>query len=139
MTALQPLLGGVMIGASAIALLLFLGRIAGISGIAGGLLAGKAGDRLWRACFLLGLLAGGSALRAIDPHLTAFSIERSPLLIVVAGVLVGYGTRLGGGCTSGHGVCGVARGSRRSITATLVFMLIGMATVLTMRWLGGES
>ena len=138
MTALHSLLGGVLIGLSAIAILLFLGRIAGISGIAGGLLSAGRGDRLWRACFLAGLLAGGAMLRAIDPQLTEFTITRSPLLIVVAGLLVGYGTRLGSGCTSGHGVCGVARGSRRSIAATLVFMALGMATVLAMRLLRGQ-
>ena len=139
MTALQSLAGGVLIGLSAIVVLLFLGRIAGISGIAGGLLPAGRGDRLWRVCFLAGLLAGGAALRALDPQFTAFTIARSPLVIAVAGLLVGYGTRLGSGCTSGHGVCGVARGSRRSIAATLVFMALGMATVFAMRLLRGQS
>ena len=138
MTALQSLLGGILIGLSAIAVLLFLGRIAGISGIAGGLLAAERRDRVWRACFVAGLLAGGAALRAVDPQLAAFTIARSPLLIVAAGLLVGYGTRLGSGCTSGHGVCGVARGSRRSIVATLVFMALGIATVFAMRLLRGQ-
>ena len=96
-------------------------------------LAAERGDRLWRACFLVGLLAGGAALRAVDPRLTEFTIARSPLLITVAGLLVGYGTRLGGGCTCGHGICGNSRLEVRSIVATVTFMLTGALAVFLAR------
>jgi len=137
MNALQPFAGGVLIGISAGAVLFFLGKVAGISGIAGGFLAARPGDRLWRGCFIAGLLAGGALLHALDPAAVQFGLERSLPTLAVAGVLVGYGTRLGNGCTSGHGVCGVARGSRRSIVATLTFMATGMLTVLLTRALWG--
>jgi hypothetical protein len=136
---LQSLAGGVLIGTSAAALLLFLGRIAGISGIIGGLLQAGAGERLWRACFVGGLLAGGVLLHAADPTLVAYGPDRSLATIGLAGLLVGYGTRLGSGCTSGHGVCGVGRGSPRSIVATLVFVGVGMATVLATRLVWGTT
>ena len=137
MSALSPLAGGILIGLSAAAVLLFLGKVAGISGIAGGLLGAPAGDRLWRACFLAGLLAGGALLRALDPTTVQFGLQRSIPTLAVAGLLVGYGTQLGSGCTSGHGVCGVARGSHRSVVATLTFMVAGMLTVLVSRLLRG--
>lgn len=124
------LTGGIVIGVAAFALLWLIGRIAGISGIVGGLLAGApAGDRVWRLAFLAGLLLAG-ALAAPEPVLTAGS---SPALLVVAGLLVGFGTRLGNGCTSGHGVCGLARLSWRSLVATVVFMGAGILTVTVLR------
>ncbi len=130
---MMPVVGGVVIGASAAALLLLLGRVAGISGITGGILHAQANDRAWRIAFIAGLVAGGTMLRVLSPHVVRFDVERSLATIVVAGLLVGYGTRLGGGCTSGHGLCGVARGLRRSIVATVTFMAAGMLTVLATR------
>ncbi|MET0340440.1 MAG: YeeE/YedE family protein [Polyangiales bacterium] len=121
------LAGGALLGLGASLLLLVNGRIAGISGIVGGLIAPRPGEVTWRAWFLAGLLLGGVALRLVRPE----AIGASPMpawLIAVAGVMVGFGTRLGGGCTSGHGVCGVSRFSRRSLVATATFIATGMAT-----------
>jgi uncharacterized membrane protein YedE/YeeE len=136
---LASALGGVLIGASAAALLLLLGRTAGVSGIAAGIVRAAPGDRAWRACFVAGLLAGGALLRIARPEAVQFDVVRPVPLLVVAGLLVGFGTRLGSGCTSGHGVCGVARGSRRSIVATLTFMATGMLTVLVGRFVWGAG
>lgn len=133
-----PLLGGALIGLSASLLLLFNGRVAGISGIAGGLLAPTRGDMGWRLAFLGGLGLGGLLLRALWP--TALESPSAPgtATVVVAGLLVGFGTRLGNGCTSGHGVCGLARGATRSWVATLTFMATGALTVFVVRHvLGG--
>lgn len=119
--------GGALIGASASLLMLFRGRIAGISGIAGGALNPTTHDKGWRALFLLGLLAGGATLLFFSPE----SIQAPtvpPWLTIVAGLLVGIGVSLGNGCTSGHGVCGVSRFSPRSIVATAVFVGVGMVT-----------
>jgi uncharacterized membrane protein YedE/YeeE len=125
-------LGGALIGVAASVLLLGAGRIAGISGIVGGLLAPRAGDAAWRAVFVTGLLLGGLGLRMIDPELVRNELPRSVGALVVAGLLVGFGTRLGNGCTSGHGVCGISRGSARSLVATLTFMATGIATAWIM-------
>jgi uncharacterized membrane protein YedE/YeeE len=136
-TPLPALIGGAMIGLAASGLLAFGGRIAGISGIVGGLLRPRAGDIAWRAAFVLGLIGGGSLLRLADPAaLTLAGAPPLPLL-VLAGLLVGFGTHLGNGCTSGHGVCGISRGSPRSLVATLAFMLTGALTVWLTRMLGG--
>jgi uncharacterized membrane protein YedE/YeeE len=119
-TPVLPLLGGALIGLSASLLLLGSGKVAGISGIVAGLMR-PASDRAWRALFVLGLLAGGAAVAALFPR--AFGSSPRPLaLLAAAGVLVGFGARLGGGCTSGHGVCGLSRLSKRSLVATLTFM-----------------
>lgn len=124
------LIGGLLIGVAAAGLFWALGRIAGISGILGGLMqAGVAGDRVWRLCFLAGLLLAG-VLAAPTPMLTP---DSSLPLLAVAGLLVGVGTRMGSGCTSGHGVCGLGRLSLRSLVATLVFMTAGFATVFLLR------
>jgi uncharacterized membrane protein YedE/YeeE len=136
---MMPVAGGIVVGGSAAALLLFLGRVAGISGIAGGLLRAEAGDRTWRIAFVAGLAAGGALLRVLVPPAVEFDVHRSLPTIVGAGLLVGYGTRLGSGCTSGHGVCGVGRGSRRSIVATATFVATGVLTVLAMRLVSGPS
>lgn len=120
--------GGVLIGLSALALLFFNGRILGVSGILGGVLR-RGGDKAWRFLFLAGLLSGGVAVFLIDASAFSLAIERSPLALIAAGLLVGYGTRLGNGCTSGHGVCGMARLSSRSLFATLTFIGCGAATV----------
>lgn len=137
-TPIASLIGGLMIGLSAAVLLLANGRIAGISGISGGLLTRPPrGDILWRAVFVAGLLAGGLAMSLQNPSLFAFEIDRSMGALVVAGLLVGFGTRLGNGCTSGHGVCGISRMSRRSIVATLTFMAAGFASVFVVNHLLG--
>lgn len=131
------LLGGLLIGLAAALLLLANGRIAGISGILGSALFGAAGDRSWRVAFLVGLPLG-AALVGFATGGLPIAIAGSPATLVVAGLLVGFGTQLGSGCTSGHGVCGMARASVRSITATCVFMLTGALTVFVMRHtLGG--
>jgi uncharacterized membrane protein YedE/YeeE len=137
---LLSLLGGVLIGLSATGLLLFNGKIAGISGIVGGLLTPLVpGDRGWRLGFVGGLLAGGAALAATAPALVAITVERSSGALIVAGLLVGFGTRLGSGCTSGHGVCGISRGSKRSIAATLTFITVaGVVTYVVNHRLGGR-
>ncbi len=125
MNALQPLLGGVLIGLSALILLLFNGKVLGISGILGGALRQSMESKRWRYLFLVGLLTGGFFMFQVHPETFDFSLPRSPLALIVAGFLVGYGTRLGSGCTSGHGVCGVSRFSIRSIVATFIFILVG--------------
>jgi len=132
---LYALAGGALIGLSASLLLLANGRIAGISGILGGALTPKAADFGWRLTFLLGLLVGGGALIFLMPQRFDMTGMPSLLWVAVAGVLVGFGTRLGSGCTSGHGVCGIGRGSPRSIAATLTFMLTGGLTVFVARHL----
>ena len=137
----RPALGGVVIGIAASFLLVVNGRIAGISGIVGGLLPPRPGDTAWRALFVAGLVAGGLCLRALlfDPF-SGLSIAPYAVLLP-AGLLVGFGAELGNGCTSGHGVCGVSRLSPRSIVATMTFMLTGAATVFVIRHLvhGGGS
>jgi len=137
---LHSLIGGGLIGLSATGLLLFNGKIAGISGIVGGLLTPLAArDRGWRIGFVGGLLVGGAVMAARAPELVAITVERSPAAVVVAGLLVGFGTRLGSGCTSGHGVCGISRGSKRSIAATLTFMAVaGIVTYVVNHVLGGR-
>ena len=137
---LLPLLGGALIGLSASLLLLLNGRIAGISGIAGGLMGSASGDRGWRLSFLAGLLGGGLLLRFGWPGTLGAPPVANPWWLVAAGLLVGVGTRLGNGCTSGHGVCGISRGARRSLVATLTFMAAGILTVFVVRHvLGGAK
>jgi uncharacterized membrane protein YedE/YeeE len=136
-TPLESGLGGALIGAASALLLLVNGRIAGISNIVGGLVDGRArGDRAWRGAFFVGLLVGGLALGWVLPSAFAASPVAWPA-VVAAGLLVGFGTRMGSGCTSGHGICGISRLSARSIVATLTFMATGMATVLVVRHLLG--
>jgi uncharacterized membrane protein YedE/YeeE len=136
-TPLESLAGGALIGLAASLLLLVHGKVAGISGILGNLLTPARGDVGWRAAFLLGLLVAGLAGFALHPASFASGIERSHGIIAVAGLLVGYGTRLGNGCTSGHGVCGLSRFSPRSLAATLTFMATGaLAATLGQRLLG---
>lgn len=135
------LAGGILIGLSASLLLLTHGRIAGISGIYGGLLRHQGTERLFRLAFLGGLLFAGGVLAVVAPYVfPAATSSSTPLAIVaVAGALVGYGTRLGGGCTSGHGVCGMSRLSARSLVATLTFIATGALTVFSMRHLFGSA
>lgn len=132
---MAPLLGGALIGLAATLMMALHGRIAGISGVLGGLLVG---DRAaWRAWFIGGIILGGAAMVALMPSAFGGSIDRSLPAIAVAGLLVGVGTRLGNGCTSGHGVCGISRMSKRSIVATLTFIATGALTVFAVRTLGG--
>ncbi|MEM6533091.1 MAG: YeeE/YedE family protein [Myxococcota bacterium] len=131
---INPLVGGVLIGVASSLMLLFHGRIAGISGILGGVLGPwNRAEGLWRLVFLAGLLLAGFALTFLLPERFPNEPIRSLGTIAIAGVIVGFGTRLGSGCTSGHGVCGMSRLSVRSITATLVFMGTGALTVLLAR------
>lgn len=132
-TPVSALIGGLLIGAAAVLLMLFQGRIAGISGIVAGLLRPQAGETAWRAAFVAGLVLAPIAYQAVTRLSVPSEIAASPITVLVAGLLVGFGTRLGSGCTSGHGVCGIARLSPRSIVATLVFMLAGVATVYLVR------
>jgi hypothetical protein len=134
-TAGMALTGGALIGVAASLLLLLNGRLAGVGGIVAGLLQRPASEWGWRAAFVAGLLAGGVLLGALHP--SAFGPSpASPVLLVIAGAAVGVGTRFGGGCTSGHGICGVSRLSRRAIVATLTFMLSGAVVVALVRVLG---
>ena len=136
-TPLSALVGGVLIGVSAAIALLFNGRIAGVSGIAGGLLTPTRREFPWRAAFVGGLVIGGLLLALIWPRAFPAAPSVSTPVLIAAGLLVGFGSRLGSGCTSGHGVCGIARLSRRSIAATLTFMTTGAATVYVTRHLIG--
>lgn len=135
-TPLLSTFGGILIGLSAALLLFGLGRIAGISGIFGGLVVPKKGDIAWRTAFVAGLLAGGALMNLWRPELFA-ATESSLLGVGAAGLLVGIGTRMGNGCTSGHGVCGISRGAPRSLAATLTFMATGMLTVFLARHVFG--
>jgi uncharacterized membrane protein YedE/YeeE len=137
-TPLSALVGGLLIGTAAALFVLFNGRIAGISGIVGGLLRPLAGDVAWRIAFVLGLLMAPLFYRLIAP-LPKLQIDAGYPLLIVAGVLVGIGTRYGAGCTSGHGVCGLSRLSPRSGVATLLFMSAGFITVFVVRHLLGGN
>src|SRR3954464_7552167 len=124
-TPIASLVGGMLIGLSASLLLLCDGKIAGISGIVAGMLSPKKNDTWWRIIFVIGLLTGGLLLALLAPQTLAIAITRSPAALILAGLLVGFGTRLANGCTSGHGVCGLSRGSKRSLIATAAFMATG--------------
>ncbi len=130
-TPLWSTIGGLLIGLAASIFILFHGRIMGVSGILGGLIRPLKGDIGWRVIFFLGLISApiGARFLGLMPEI---EIDGSPLQLIVAGLLVGFGTNLGSGCTSGHGVCGIARLSPRSITATLTFMATGVLTVWVM-------
>jgi uncharacterized protein len=128
--------GGLMIGAAAALFVLVNGRVAGISGLLGGLLPGSHGERGVNAAFIVGLFAAPLLWR-LRATLPAMHIDASALTLILAGLLVGLGTRYGSGCTSGHGVCGIARGSPRSFVATGAFMAAGFATVFAIRHLVG--
>lgn len=133
-TPWTSLLGGVLIGVAAVALVLLHGRLAGISGILGGLLRPAPGDVGWRIAFIGGLVAA-PALYAFFARFPAPTIDAGYSVLLVAGLLVGIGTRYGSGCTSGHGVCGLSRLSPRSLVATLAFMAAGAAVVFVVRHL----
>lgn len=131
------LIGGVIIGTSATLMLFGTGRIMGVSGIFFGAIHPLKGDTLWRVKFILGLISGGllGFIFIDDPFST--HLDTSPISVIIAGLLVGYGTRLGSGCTSGHGICGISRLSVRSIVATVSFILSGALTVLFKNLISG--
>lgn len=130
------LAGGVLIGFASLLVMLATGKIAGISGMLSRVLLPRKGDTAWRVVFLVGLIVGaGVAFRMVETA-AVFRTSGSLGQLVCAGLLVGVGTRLGGGCTSGHGVCGLGSGSRSSLVATLVFVGTGMATVFLLRHSG---
>jgi len=131
-TPYASLFGGVLIGISAAMLVLLNGRVAGVSGIVGSLLRPTAGDVAWRVAFIVGLLSA-TLLATIVGRPPTITVAAGYPLLIVAGLLVGFGTRLAGGCTSGHGVCGISRFSMRSVVATLVFMVAGFVAVYLLR------
>ncbi|MGD0151271.1 MAG: YeeE/YedE family protein [Xanthobacteraceae bacterium] len=137
-TPVSAAIGGALIGLAAVLLMLFTGRIAGISGIAGGLFNPRTDDRLWRVAFIAGLILAPLAAALLGHPVPMPQMPGSMITVAVAGLLVGFGTRLGNGCTSGHGICGIARLSPRSIVATLIFMIAAIIVVaLTHHVIGG--
>lgn len=136
---LLALLGGALLGLAAGGLLLVSGRLAGVSGIIGGLVSGRSRGLGWRFAFLLGLVAGGAVLLLVYPAAYPTELDRSLPALAVAGLMVGFGARLGSGCTSGHGVCGVGQLSKRSIVATVTFMATGALSVLVVTRLFGGT
>ncbi len=131
------LLGGGLIGLAVTILLLFNGRVTGISGIISSSLAKPTSDGVWRIFFLLGLILGGFVVQVYRPEFFSNTTDRGFVHILIAGLLVGYGTVMGSGCTSGHGVCGMSRFSMRSLIATFTFILFAFLTVMALRLFGG--
>jgi uncharacterized membrane protein YedE/YeeE len=132
------LMGGSLIGLASAGILLVYGRIAGVSGIVSGLLTYQKGDMTWRFAFVAGLMGGAALLLAYDPTLFSFPAADHPLALILAGALVGVGTQMGSGCTSGHGVCGLPRLSKRSWAAVLTFVSSGIVMASLLRpFLGG--
>ena len=136
-TPISALIGGALIGLSAALLMLLTGRIAGISGIFGGCLVAGARDRDWRLAFIAGLIAAPLLGLLLHFPLSVPLMPKNWIGIITAGLLIGFGTRLGGGCTSGHGVCGIARLSARSVAATVIFMAAAMVVVFIVRHVVG--
>ena len=135
-TPIPALIGGALIGLASALLLLLTGRMAGVSGILGGLLPPASGDTTWRLAFITGLMLGGLGFVYLG-GVSTISIEADTPLLIAAGLLVGVGTRLGSGCTSGHGICGVGRMSPRGIVATCIFVGVAMVTVFVTRQIIG--
>jgi uncharacterized membrane protein YedE/YeeE len=135
---MESIIGGFIIGGAVSIMLLFNGRVTGISGIVGGILNPKISDKRWRLLFLAGLICGGFILKYF--HSSSFSLisNATPLDYIGAGFLVGFGTLLGNGCTSGHGVCGISRFSIRSIISTLIFITSGIIGVILFKLLRGN-
>lgn len=136
---INALLGGVLIGISVSLMLFWNGRVTGISGIINGALTPVKGDTLWRVLFVGGLVLGGLVVGQLNPKVFENTMSTDVWVTIVAGLLVGFGTILGSGCTSGHGVCGISRMSPRSLIATIVFMAAGIAAVFIFRNLGVYS
>ena len=132
-----PLMGGLLLGLSAIWLLISVGRVAGISGIVWGSITGP--DRNWRWFFIAGLLLGGAVSHMVIGQSIPAPSDAPLWLLAISGMLVGTGTRMGGGCTSGHGVCGLGRRSPRSLVATLTFMAFGVITVFVLQLINGAN
>lgn len=130
---IESLIGGALIGLAATVYLLFSGRIAGVSGIFFGVIKPRAGDFVWRLMFVVGLLAAGVIASVFVDEPFVYHSGRSMAVIALAGLFVGFGTRLGSGCTSGHGVCGLSRMSPRSLAATLTFIAVGVVTATLFR------
>lgn len=128
-TPISALIGGALIGCSAVLLMALNGRIAGISGIASGMMVAPVDDRIWRILFVIGLIGAPFIWLNLSGFEPEFTLAADTATIIAGGVLVGFGTRLGSGCTSGHGVCGISRTSARSILSTAIFMAFGIATV----------
>ena len=134
-TYLIPLLGGILIGVGSAVATAATGRAPGISGLVGRLLRPREGDVSWRVCFLAGLIGGAAITFGAAPWVSGFTPVRALWIMAPAGLLVGFGTRLSGGCTSGHGVCGIGLGRKDSLLATLTFMTSGILTVFAFRLL----
>lgn len=135
LTIITALTGGLLIGTAAALLLWLTGRIAGVSTIAGNLFFSFAGDRLWRALFLIGLIAGAAIYYAVSGSAPVARAHFPAWLLAIAGLMVGFGTSLSNGCTSGHGVCGLGRLSLRSLVATMTFLTAGIVTAMIVRQL----
>lgn len=138
---MRAAIGGGLIGVAAALMWGLNGRIAGVSGVLGGLLLeSKGAESIWRFLFVAGLILGAWVMAILRPDMVTTAMQTGWIGIVAAGLLVGFGTRMGSGCTSGHGVCGIARLSRRSLVATATFMASGFATVFVLRHvIGGLS
>jgi uncharacterized membrane protein YedE/YeeE len=135
---IDALIGGAIIGIAVSFMLIGNGRVTGISGITAGLLNFAKHDIGWRVAFLFGLIAGGATLMALKPEVFALATNMNNTDFLIAGLLVGFGTVLGSGCTSGHGVCGISRFSVRSIVSTLVFILFGIISVIIFKLMRGS-
>ena len=133
---INALVGGIIIGLAVTMMLLWNGRVTGISGIINGAISPVKGDTAWRWMFVAGLFGGGIVLNILNPKVFAGTLSTDLSTTVVAGLLVGFGTILGSGCTSGHGVCGISRMSPRSLVATITFMIAGIAAVYFFRQMG---
>ena len=129
----MALLGGALIGLAAAGLLVLTGKTAGVSGIVDGVLRGEKNEWRWKAAFLAGLVSGGLLLAWLNPSALAAGAPRAWPWVIAGGLLVGFGARLGGGCTSGHGVCGIGRASLRGLVGTALFIAAGALTVLVLR------
>ncbi|EIY8042419.1 YeeE/YedE family protein [Vibrio vulnificus] len=132
----ESLVGGILLGISALTMLLVNGKVAGISGILTGLLTPKSRDFAWRLMFVIGMVSGGVLAVTFGAASASVALPTAGVLIAAAGLLVGIGTRLGNGCTSGHGICGIGRLSKRSIVATAIFMAVAAMTVFVrLHWI----
>ncbi len=139
MNIAEPLIGGILIGLGSLIAMAVSGKIPGISGIAAKILRCSKGDTAWRVIFLVGLIAGAGIAIGFNLGWQGYSIPagRSTIVIAIAGFLVGFGTRMGGGCTSGHGVCGIGAGAKDGLIYTLVFMFGGIVTVFLWNFIMG--